>query len=102
MATYFSGKISNKQIIKRGLMDIKSKLMSKFSEVIDVYYEKEAKNNFLRVETNLTRLRDIEVLTMQVSNFLDEIDYSNTQYYLDIFSSGKSVPDKDLVDLDKD
>lgn len=102
MATYFSGKISNKQIIKRGLMDIKSKLMSKFSEVIDVYYEKEDKNNFLRVETNLTRLKDIEVLTMQVSNFLDEIDYSNTQYYLDIFSSGKSVSDKDLVDLDKD
>lgn len=77
-------------------MDIKTKLISKFPVIIDVYYEKEGQNHFLRVETKLKKLDQIEQLTHQVSKFLDEINYSDSNYYLDIFSSGATLSEQEL------
>lgn len=82
-------------------MDIKVELMNKFTEIIDVYYEKEANHNFLRVKTNLTNLKAIEHLTHQVSHFLDEINYGHHQYYLDIFSAGTSISSEEIKKLSK-
>ncbi len=83
-------------------MDIKTKLMNKFSEIVDVYYETINEDNFLRVKTNLITLKAIEVLTHKVSDYLDQVDYNNSQYYLDIFSVGATnISDEELKKLDE-
>lgn len=80
-------------------MDIKKQLREEFSQIIDVYFEVEDNQKFLRVKTSLTSLKAIEKLTEQISRFLDQQKFIETQYYLDVFSPGAELDEKELETL---
>lgn len=69
-------------------MDIKSKLKEKFSAVNDAFFEKEANMNFLRVEVKFKDLNEVVNISKEISDYLDQIDKSDNEYYLDVYSSG--------------
>lgn len=76
-------------------MELKKKLQEKFSEIKDVFFEKEMGLKFLRVETTLRSMDDVAALSRKISDYLDEIDSSTDEYYLDVYSAGtEKVLDK--------
>lgn len=66
------------------------KTKNKFKEIKDIFFEKDNKQVFLRVEVSLADLTKITLLTKEISHFLDqfeaEIPYQH--YFLDVYSSG--------------
>lgn len=54
--------------------------------------------NFLDIELPDTNLKSIEEKTKLISNIIDEIDKTNDNYYLNVFSSGteKEIKLKDI------
>lgn len=69
-------------------MDLKKKLQEKFSEIKDVFFEKEMGFKFLRVETTLRNLDDVTALSRKISDYLDIIDTTDEEYMLDVYSAG--------------
>ncbi len=70
-------------------MDIKNNLIEKFGAVISkAFIEKEASNTFLRVELDEKNLDTIIKISKEISIYLDEIDYLEDDYFLDVYSSG--------------
>lgn len=69
-------------------MDIKKKLQEQFIEIKDAFFEKEMGMKFLRVETTLRDLEEVTKLSRKISDYLDEIDKSDAEYYLDVYSAG--------------
>lgn len=69
-------------------MDVKQTLQTKFPQVSDAFFEKEGTMLFLRVEVSLKTLDDVSKLSREISDFLDQNDPSEKEYYLDIYSSG--------------
>lgn len=69
-------------------MDVKQTLQAKFPEVSDAFFEKEGSMLFLRVEVSLKTLDDVSKLSREISDFLDQNDPTEKEYYLDIYSSG--------------
>ena len=69
-------------------MTIEKKIEEKFEYVNKAYFEKEMGMNFLRVEVSFRDINEIIRVTNEVSNYLDEIDKTDSKYYLDIFSPG--------------
>lgn len=59
--------------------------------VYDVMYQKEGKNNFLRIyidSSNGIGLNDCELVNNSITDILDEKNYIKDQYYLEISSPG--------------
>ena len=59
--------------------------------VYDVMYQKEGKDNFLRIfidSPNGICLNDCELVNNSITGILDEKDYIKAQYFLEISSSG--------------
>jgi len=59
--------------------------------VYDVIYQKEGKDNFLRIfidSPNGICLNDCELVNNSITDILDEKDYIKAQYFLEISSSG--------------
>ena len=59
--------------------------------VYDVMYQKEGKDNYLRVFIDSPKgicLNDCELVNNSITDILDEKDYIKTAYYLEISSSG--------------
>lgn len=69
-------------------MSIKEKLKAKFEVVNDAFFEKEAGAQFLRVEVALKSLDDVIEVSRKISDYLDEIDNTDSEYFLDVYSSG--------------
>ena len=59
--------------------------------VIKAYFEKEMGHNFLRVQLNETDLNKVISFSKEISNFVDEMDYPDKDFYLDIFSKGAEI-----------
>ncbi len=59
--------------------------------VYDVLYQKEGKDNFLRIFIDSPKgigLNDCELVNNSITDILDEKDYIKAQYYLEISSTG--------------
>ena len=59
--------------------------------VYDVIYQKEGKDNFLRIFIDSPKgigLNDCELVNNSITDILDERDYIKEQYFLEISSSG--------------
>lgn len=59
--------------------------------IYDVMYQKEGKDNYLRVFIDSPKgicLNDCELVNNSITDILDEKDYIKTAYYLEISSSG--------------
>lgn len=69
-------------------MSIKEKLKEKFNVINDAFFEKEAGVTFLRVEVALKSLDDVTKVSREISDYLDEIDNTDNEYFLDVYSSG--------------
>ena len=70
-------------------MDIKTILLKKFENTVkDAFLEKRDGFNFINVELKLSRFDDVITMSKKISEYLDEIDYSEDEYFLDIYSSG--------------
>lgn len=60
-------------------------------KVYDVIYQKEGKDNYLRIFIDSNKgidLNDCEKVNNKITDILDEKDYIKTQYYLEISSPG--------------
>lgn len=77
-------------------MDVKQTLQKNFPEVKDAFFEKEAGALFLRIEVSLKTLDQVSELSRNISNFLDQNEPSEKEYFLDIYSSGA----EHLIELD--
>ncbi|MBN3535030.1 ribosome assembly cofactor RimP [Mycoplasma procyoni] len=80
-------------------MEILQKIKENFSDVLEVYFEKEGVLKFLRVKTALRSLSDIETLSRKISDFIDKHDTGTEEFYLDVFSKGAEEEVK-IEDLD--
>ncbi len=75
-------------------MTILENLKVKFGKKItSVKWEEEDGATFLRVEVQEPKLSELTILSKDISNYLDDIDQTDKEYYLDIFSEGT---DKEL------
>lgn len=60
-------------------------------KVYDVVYQKEGKDNYLRIfidKTDGISLNDCELVNNSITDILDEKDYIKTEYFLEISSPG--------------
>lgn len=60
-------------------------------EVYDVIYQKEGKDNYLRIFIDAPKgigLKDCELVNNSITDILDEKDYIKSQYFLEISSPG--------------
>jgi len=79
-------------------MSIEKAILKKFKNIEKVYFIKEEGINFLRVETSLHEMEDIEKISKSINLYLDENYESEQQYFLDVLSKGTetSIKWKDL------
>ncbi|MGL5617739.1 MAG: hypothetical protein ACRCWU_01635 [Metamycoplasmataceae bacterium] len=57
-------------------------------ELLDCKFSRRDNLNFLDIEINYSTLAEIEEKSKIISNILDEIDTSDKEYYLNIYSPG--------------
>ena len=82
-------------------MDIKTTLLKKFENTVnDAFLENRDGFNFINVELKLTNFDDVIVMSKKISEYLDEINYSEDEYYLDVYSSG-TEQDIDVNNIEK-
>ena len=79
-------------------MSIEKAILKKFKNIEKVYFIKEEGINFLRIETSLHEMEDIEKISKSINLYLDENYESEQQYFLDVLSKGTetSIKWKDL------
>lgn len=72
-------------------------------ELLDCKFSRRDNLDFLDIKLNYSTLVEIEEKSKIISNILDEIDTSNKEYYLNIYSPGaeKNINFKDLSDYIK-
>ncbi|NQZ29188.1 MAG: hypothetical protein HRT98_02275 [Mycoplasmatales bacterium] len=70
-------------------MTILESLKTKFGDKITyVKWEEEFGATFLRVEVQEPKLNELTILSKEISDYLDTIDQTDKEYFLDIFSGG--------------
>lgn len=84
----FSYFIKNNNSIIRSELTLETAIIQTFENVISAKFEVENNIKFLRVQTNLRDLKQIEELTRKISNFIDNFSSDNNQFYLDVLSQG--------------
>ncbi len=79
-------------------MSIEKAILKKFKNIEKAYFIKEEGINFLRIETSLHEMKDIEKISKSINLYLDENYESEQQYFLDVLSKGTetSIEWKDL------
>jgi len=69
-------------------MKIEKAIKENFKEVEKAYFIKEDGINFLRVETSLHKMEDIENISKNINTYIDSNYESEDQYFLDVLSKG--------------
>ncbi|WP_168380707.1 hypothetical protein [Mycoplasma todarodis] len=70
-------------------MTILESLQAKFGDKItSTKWEEEFGATFLRVEVQEPKLSELTLLSKEISDYLDTIDQTDKEYFLDIFSAG--------------
>ncbi|QJB71114.1 ribosome assembly cofactor RimP [Mycoplasma sp. 1654_15] len=70
-------------------MTLETSIVENFENVVSAKFEIENNIKFLRVQTNLKDLKEIENLTRQISDFIDKHNLEDeTSFYLDVVSVG--------------
>lgn len=70
-------------------MTLETSIVENFENVVSAKFEIENNIKFLRVQTNLKDLKEIENLTRQISDFIDKHNLGDeTSFYLDVVSVG--------------
>ncbi|CAM9118034.1 hypothetical protein MYMA111404_01935 [Mycoplasma marinum] len=75
------------------------KLQAKFGEkIIKASWEEEAGSKFLRIAVREPNLDKLTLISREISDYLDTIDNSDSEYFLDIASEGteKNISFEDL------
>lgn len=73
-------------------MNIEKELQQKFGNTVNkVFLEKRGPLLFLNVELNLTDFDEVVSASRNISAHLDEINYSDDEYFLDIYSKGTEL-----------
>ncbi|QJR44277.1 hypothetical protein [Mycoplasma miroungirhinis] len=70
------------------IMNIIDEILKKFTTQISYCkWLNTPEGRFLSIELNTHDLKEVNLITKEINNFIDEID-TNVNYYLDIFSKG--------------
>ncbi|WKX02534.1 hypothetical protein [Candidatus Mycoplasma mahonii] len=70
-------------------MTVKDQIIKKFAKYASkVFWEKRDSDEFLCVELNISNFDEVINISKDISSFVDQIDYSSGEYFLDIYSRG--------------
>ena len=74
-------------------MEIEKAIVEKFKNVEKAYFIKEDGVNFLRIETSLHMMKDVEEISKEINSLIDSNeDNIEEQYFLDVLSKGTETP----------
>ena len=70
-------------------MEIEKQIISKFEKTVSkVFFEERDGNTFLNVELKVSDFDEVIKISKEVSTFIDEIDQTDNEYILDVYSRG--------------
>ena len=81
-------------------MEIKKLLKNNFKYIENVFFEKKNNDYFLKIQVLFRSLDKISNASKEISVFLDKINFTNKNYFLDVFSPG-AEKEIDLRNLKK-
>ncbi|SMP47509.1 ribosome maturation factor RimP [Anoxynatronum buryatiense] len=96
------GELMKRKEIEQAVTDLTQQLLEENVELIDVEFVKEGPDYFLRVyidKTDGVTINDCETLSRRLDAKLDEYDWIQEQYFLEVSSPGLDRPLKKETDF---
>ncbi|AJR12317.1 Uncharacterised protein [Mesomycoplasma dispar] len=70
-------------------MDLIEQLKNEFKQILSINFVQENGLNYLRIVTDYRSLKEVEKISIEISDFIDKIETNEKNFILEVLSRGQ-------------
>lgn len=70
-------------------MDLIEQLKNEFKQILSINFVQENGLNYLRIATDYRSLKEVEKISIEISDFIDKIETNEKNFILEVLSRGQ-------------